>query len=92
VQENVVIDVAHGRGERTRNGLLKRVPGPRRPAAPAEASPAPPVSMEPDATASPRVRDTLNSLRSAMARGASDYAASSTATTDPETDRSARVH
>ncbi len=87
------IDVAHGRGERTRNGLLKRVPGPRRPATTDPAAEAPP---EPIPNSSPQVRDTLNALRAGIARGAQDYAAMNETQSpylgEAETERSTHVY
>jgi anti-sigma regulatory factor (Ser/Thr protein kinase) len=60
-------EVAHGRGERTRNGLLKRVPGPRRPVAAETTAPPPP---EPGgAAAAAQVRDNLSALRAGISRG-----------------------
>ena len=87
------IDVAHGRGERTRNGLLKRVPGPRRPLT---TDPAAPAQPEPTPNSSPQVRDVLNALRAGIARGAQDYAAMNETQSpylgEAETERSTHVN
>ncbi len=88
------MDVAHGRGERTRNGLMKRVPGPRR-AVPNE--PTNQTQQEPTPASSPHVRDTLNALRAGIARGAQDYAATVPEPHTPylgeaETERSTHVY
>jgi anti-sigma regulatory factor (Ser/Thr protein kinase) len=88
------MDVAHGRGERTRNGLMKRVPGPRRPLAAEQVTPSAP---EPPPLSSAQVRDTLNAFRAGIARGANDYAATTPEPHKPylgeaETERSTHVY
>jgi hypothetical protein len=88
------MDVAHGHGERTRNGLMKRVPGPRRQVA-TESTPAAPTPPPPSSS---QVRDTLNAFRAGIARGANDYAATTQAEPhtpylgEAETERSTHVY
>ncbi len=71
-ENDTASEVAHGSGDRTRNGLLKRVPRPRRPEPPAEVSE--PMSDTSPAEAAAEMRSRLTSLRAGIARGEHDHA------------------
>ena len=73
IRDDIAAQVAHGRGERTRNGLLKRVPRPRRPVGPERPEPSTP-DVHPDQAAT-ELRSRLTSLRAGMARGEQDHVA-----------------
>jgi signal transduction histidine kinase len=75
-RDDIAAQVAHGRGERTRNGLLKRVPRPRRPSGTTGLE-SRPDHIEPDSTpteAAAELRSRLTSLRAGVARGEHDHA------------------
>jgi hypothetical protein len=75
-RDDIAAQVAHGRGERTRNGLLKRVPRPRRPGGATGLETTPDLD-EPDSTpteAAAEVRTRLTSLRAGVARGEHEHA------------------
>jgi signal transduction histidine kinase len=93
---DVAAALAHGQGERTRNGLVKRIPRPRR-GGPGEeaAAPEPVPNATPDESAA-KVRSQLTSLRAGVARGEHDHSAGgrpaespgATSESGPESERS----
>ncbi len=84
VPDDIAAQVAHGSGERTRNGLLKRIPRGRVPSA---APPEPPAGGEvggPPGLIAAELRSRLTSLRAGVARGETDHAATDGAASRPE--------
>jgi signal transduction histidine kinase len=80
--EDIAAQLAHGTGEKTRNGLVKRVPRPRRPGA----GDGPVVDVPPDGTAdeaAAQMRSRLTSLRAGVARGVEEHAAGGRPADDP---------
>jgi signal transduction histidine kinase len=80
--EDIAAQLAHGTGERTRNGLVKRVPRPRRPGP----DDGPVVEAPPEGTAdeaAAQMRSRLTSLRAGVARGVEEHAAGGRPADDP---------
>jgi signal transduction histidine kinase len=82
---DVAADLAHGQGERTRNGLVKRLPRQRR----AEAADQTSAELPPQGTpteAAAEVRSRLTTLRAGVARGEHDHAAGGRPADEPGAD------